>query len=737
MADSIAFPKHVLPPFTPRKVLILDEGREWFDGKYGVPFEGPTVDQEPAFWHALAEMNFLPEDVASCSIDPSAGVRPVIQRNLVWQSLPVVTRIGFDYRVEGQAVFKRGLAKRQSAQVIDSEGLQIWACFDEADQAKSLSPKAICAAKVVVLDLRNFTDREVRRHTCVFDDIPDEALPKFMTFSDGVFKELPARYIHHLRSKFEAEERFHATHCQNAAIFIGRALYHVLPRERSSAGMLAGAIATDRNQLSVFGDPMAVQILFEAARKGISDSADWVNPSSHEDKDYWKHWNEMRASLIHASGHVEGTSEKGNPRFVWRGNGKYPPLVIDDGFTLDKLSGLYYSLTSLKLISLKTDRSISITPLGLKLVSYFGKSGDDRDALLRWRTDDGTNGTQSDIPSMDRWLNRFLRETKRKVADLRPFSYTERGGEGGPPKEWHRYAFGGSIDFSPDNFADDERERLRKWLDETDVANENRPWWASNFGVIRNQYMEDGRNRVGIWFGHPIGVGAGWTDRAPAATPDMNLTAEAARQGLPDWLRDKFTHALDVIRVGATHERGFTLNETWDESEPEKRRKDMRESIAKQRAAGRIVMDTSSNPVIRGWRIPIDDLSKFEPDAVRLIGQMRSLWTAPRDSRYFTFTLGKSDDKLYAVVGYQQWAEGWARGGRSSSTQFFVRPLVQHIKEHYGSLIAHDLAEGLASWHVDENAGKISQIKFEDELVEDIDALFAEPQASGRSRPSF
>jgi hypothetical protein len=153
---------------------------------------------------------------------------------------------------------------------------------------------------------------------------------------------------------------------------------------------------------------------------------------------------------------------------------------------------------------------------------------------------------------------------------------------------------------------------------------------------------------------------------------------------------------------------------------------------------GEVIIDYSSNPVIRGWLVPIDDVSAFDPVARRLLGQMRSQRTTSRDGRYFTFTLAESSGKTYAVIGHLLWAPGWSRlSVKMSSLSYHARPLVQHIREHYGPLIGHRLADGIKTWNVDEASGTVQDIEFDDDRIKEIDALFAEPMASGRNRPSF
>src|SRR5690606_34824828 len=102
------------------------------------------------------------------------------------------------------------------------------------------------------------------------------------------------------------------------------------------------------------------------------------------------------------------------------------------------------------------DGALAITERGLALVETFGRDGDDPDVLLRWRDSEGVNGSQSSIKAMDRWLSRFFRATKRKVASMPAWGHVEVGGEVDPGLCAERYAFGTSIALSAEDLEDAE-----------------------------------------------------------------------------------------------------------------------------------------------------------------------------------------------------------------------------------------------------------------------------------------
>ncbi|MCS4089941.1 hypothetical protein [Rhizobium sp. BK176] len=729
MTNYVVRHTKILPPFKSRKVLLLDQGRVWKNGKYGEPYTGQGPHSTPGFWQWLYSIGYVPEDVAGYGIHPDIGVATKKSRNLPWKSLPVVVKPLFEYAAEGRCVYARGRASDVRNQVLDQDGFSVQISYADADSRTFLSKDVIATAEIVILDLRTPSDSEIRKHTCAFDHLDEAALPSFYIAKEGSLSGLSSGEVMRLREKFEAQERFQASHDQNASIFLGRALHHLPSAER-----IDSAVAVNRSRFSVFGDPLALQILFEAAAKGVSDVEQWRNSAPPQTRAFWDNWTQMRESLIHASGHVEGLTADGNPRFVWRGSGKYRPLVIEDGYELHQLNSLYYDLGNLRLLSFKVDGTVAITELGLKLTQFLGRSGNDPDVLLRWRTEDGTNGTQSDIPAMDRWLNKFLRETKRKVADLKPFAFTEAGGSGGPPRSWNRYAYGSYLDFGDLDLDEDERVKLVQCLDEADVRAADQPWWTLNHGPVRSYSGTGSMNRIGIWYGCPLGVGPGWAKDEPPALPDMETKASAAFHALPNWMKRLFPSDRQVISVGSTHERNFHLNEAQNDDPAPK----SRVSGEGSRSLEQALMDMSSSPVVRGWRIPIDDLSDFDPTAIKLIGQMRSQRTTPRDPRYFSFTLAKSRDKTYAVVGCILWSPGWSRSSYGlSSLSYFTGPLIQHIKEHYGPLIGHRLADGIKTWHVDERTLEVMDIDFDDDRIEEIDELFVSPLSVGPNRPSF
>lgn len=729
MTNCVVRHAKILPPFKPRKVLLLDQGRVWKNGKYGEPYNGQVPHSTVGFWHWLHSIGYGPEDVAGYGIHPDIGVVAKTSRNLPWKSLPVVVKPMFEYATEGRCVYASGKAADAKNQVLDRDWLSVQVSHDDADTNTFLSKEVIASAEIVVLDLRTTSDSEIRKHTCAFDHLNEAALPSFYIAMGGSISELSSGEVLRVRGKFEAQERFQASHHQNASIFMGRALHH-LP----SAGRIDGVVATDRSRFSVFGDPLALQILFEAAAKGVSGVEEWRNSAPPQTRAFWDNWTAMRESLIHASGHVEGLTLDGNPRFVWRGSGKYRPMVIEDGYELHQINSLYSDLRNLRLLSFKVDGTLAITELGLKLTQFLGRSGNDPDVLLRWRTEDGTNGTRADIAAMDRWLNKFLRETKRKVADLKPFIFTEAGGSGGPPRSWNRYAYGGYLDFHGLELRADEKEKLAQWLDEADARAVDKPWWFFDNGPVRSYGPTGKVTRIGIWYGCPLGVGPGWTQDEPPALLDMEAKAAAAFHALPGWLKRLFPPERQVISVGSTHERNFHLFETWNDNPTPKRRV----SGEGQKSLEQALMDMSSSPVVRGWRIPIDDLSDFDATAIKLIGQMRSQRTTPRDPRYFSFSLAKSGANTYAVIGCVLWSPGWSRSSDGlSSLSYFKGPLIQHIKEHYGPLIGHRLADGIKTWHVDEVALEVRDIEFDDERIEEIDEMFRSPLAVGPNRLSF
>jgi hypothetical protein len=195
----------------------------------------------------------------------------------------------------------------------------------------------------------------------------------------------------------------------------------------------------------------------------------------------------------------------GETYLVWRGTGKYAAMrvlfsaekAVPFGSTLDIIKPLVMigALTNV-------DGTLRITKFGHEAALLLGAAGRDPDVVLRWRTADGLMASSEDGTEVNRWLVRYLRGVKRRMAPLSPYPLTE------PDLPWKRppvnllVARGVTFVIADIDAGDAGRivAEVESWASGKAIS-------ETHVGFIYNDAsVEADRKPIAVWCGHVLAI---------------------------------------------------------------------------------------------------------------------------------------------------------------------------------------------------------------------------------------
>jgi hypothetical protein len=297
-----------------------------------------------------------------------------------------------------------------------------------------IQARVVESVKALVISCETLTDENLRVATAIYDQKQDQDFPIVVHFDGAESRVVSRSEVTRVRDKFCAQERFIHNHMVNLSVMGGRALFK-LAHEKQMSKALAKRLLPKFDDLSwQWSHPIVIQTLHLLKNAGrVSGSVGPDGDKVLRDVDY------QQRPFVFATGLPIFEEIDGRYRLNWTGSGKYPAWTLDLGVVPDYSQGgpegviaphthpifeYFGNLVMHGLIAL-TDGQITITSEGLKFLAYLGPETDDADLLVRWRTSSGEMGTPSDIPAMDRWMNRAFRAMKRRVASLPASPMTE------------------------------------------------------------------------------------------------------------------------------------------------------------------------------------------------------------------------------------------------------------------------------------------------------------------------
>lgn len=418
------------------------------------------------------------------------------RRNVRWADLPQIFDPIYDYSIAAVAVVRDPLHEQVDTDENLKEVLHEKAMAD----SRRLSENLHEVRRVHVIKV---SDNPLDLWHAIAPVVTNNPVALVSIAENGRHRYLSSDEIAELKRRHGIHDRLIYNHVFNMSILASRALFEAARRTDTTTWHLAhgpelyheSTMDSRRWDRFELFDPLFIQmlILMDATLGEPVDIRDGDDIAFGSITDAL-----MRRPTIE-------TTEKGEAFLVWRGTGKYGAMrvllsaekAVPFGSTLDAIRPLVRigALTHV-------DGTLRITKFGHEVASLLGAAGRDPDVVLRWRTPEGLMASSEDGPEVDRWLVRYLRGVKRRMAPLSPYPRTEPDLPWGRPPVNLLVARGVTFAIADLDPSDAGRivSEVESWATEKVIT-------ETQVGLMYNDALvEADRTPIAVWCGHVLAV---------------------------------------------------------------------------------------------------------------------------------------------------------------------------------------------------------------------------------------